>query len=64
MSPVNRIVGTGEEPVEFRPLPGQEDDWAEYNYVARAGVWYWAGTFPVSLAFMAVLALIGMVASG
>jgi hypothetical protein len=62
--PGNRIVGTGEEPVEFRPLPGQEEEWAEFNYLKRSPVWYWMGVFPVCCAFEALLLLIGMVASG
>lgn len=60
----NRSVPLGEEPVVFRPLPGQEDDWAEFNYVDRGGVWFWVGTFPVAVFFMIVLVLLGMVASG
>jgi len=46
--------------VEFRPLPGQEDDWAEFNYVIPAPCWYWLGTFPIALYFMAILTLIGV----
>jgi hypothetical protein len=59
----NRSVRPGEEAVEFRPLPGQEQDWAEYNYVDRGAEWFWLGTFPIGICFIAILLLIGMVAS-
>lgn len=62
--PSNRMVGSGEEPVEFRPLPGQEEGWAEFNYVVRSPLWYWLGVFPICGAFIALLLLTGMVASG
>jgi hypothetical protein len=58
--PANRPVGNSEEAVEFRPLPGQEDDWAEFNYAIPAPCWYWLGTFPIALYFMAILTLIGV----
>jgi len=50
--------------VEFRPLPGQEDDWAEFSYVERSQLWLWLGIAPICLAFEALLLLIGMVFSG
>lgn len=59
--PGNRSVPPGEERVEFRPLPGQETEWAEFQYVERSRLWYWAGVFPVSLALDFLLLLIGMV---
>jgi ABC-type phosphate transport system auxiliary subunit len=62
--PANRSVPTSEERVEFRPLPGQEDDWAEFNWLDRGAEWYWLGTFPVGLALIMILLLIGVVASG
>jgi hypothetical protein len=61
MMPANRPVMPGEEAVEFRPLPGQEDDWAEFNYVERSALWYWLGFLPVCYVFEALLILIGMV---
>lgn len=62
--PSNRSVGSAEEAVEFRPLPGFEDDWAAFNYVDRGGVWYWLGLFPIALCHIALLVLIGVVANG
>jgi hypothetical protein len=61
--PANRRVGSHEEPVEFRPLPGQEDDWAGYTYVPRDRIWDWMGTYPVALSFILLLVLLGMVFS-
>lgn len=59
--PTNRRVGTGEEPVEFRPLPGQEEDWAEFNYLDQT-LWFWMGIFPIAVAHMLILVMIGLVA--
>ena len=62
--PSNRPVAPSEEAVEFRPLPGQEDDWAEFNWVDRGELWFWLGTFPIALYFMMLLALIGVTFNG
>lgn len=59
---LNRRVRPGEEPVEFRPLPGQEGDWAGAEYVCRSLLWYWIGIYPVALYLVFVLVLMGMVA--
>lgn len=60
--PANRSVPTGEEPVEFRPLPGQEEDWAEFSYLDQT-YWFWLGTFPIAVAHMLILLMIGVVAA-
>ena len=58
----NRRLSPGEEPVEFRPLPGQEGDWAGADYVCRSPLWYWVGIYPVALYLVIVLVLMGTVA--
>ena len=58
----NRPVKPGEEPVEFRPIPGQEGDWAGADYVVRSPLWYWAGIYPIALYLVMVLVLMGMAA--
>lgn len=35
------------EPVEFRPIPGQEDEWAAITGYDRSRLWDWLGLYPV-----------------
>jgi len=58
----NRPIKPGEEPVEFRPLPGQEGDWAGADYVIMSPLWYWLGIYPVAGFHVLLLVLMGMVA--
>lgn len=40
------------EPVEFRPMPGQEDEWATgSDWEIRSPLWRWLGLYPL-LAFI------------
>lgn len=59
---INRPVGRHEEPVEFRPLPGQEADWAGADYLPREPIWLWLGVYPIGAAHVMLLLLMGMVA--
>jgi hypothetical protein len=49
------------ELVEFRPLPGQEDEWAAGSeWETRSLLWKWLGLYPL-LAYVAIMfALLGM----
>lgn len=58
----NRRLSPGEEPVEFRPLPGQEGDWAGADYVIRSPLWYWFGIYPVAGCLVLLLVYLGMAA--
>lgn len=49
--------------MEFRPLPGQEEGWAGFQYVEISPLWRWLGVYPISLYLCFVLILFGMVAS-
>lgn len=60
--PVNRVVPPGSEPVEFRPLPGQEEDWAGSDYILRSQLWYWLGVYPIGAILVLILTFMGMVA--
>lgn len=60
--PTNRVVSPSDEPVEFRPLPGQEADWAGADYVPGSPLWLWIGAYPVGAYLIYLLVLLGMVA--
>lgn len=57
---VNRPVAREDEPVEFRPVPGQEEEWAGLVYTARSRLWDALGTIPVALLLIGSLILIGL----
>jgi len=59
---VNRRLRPGEEPVEFRPLPGQEGDWAGADYLPREPIWLWLGIYPVAGYLVLLLVYMGMAA--
>lgn len=47
MKGVNRVVPREEEVVEFRPIPGQEEDWAGFQFVDRSRLWEYLGIYPI-----------------
>jgi hypothetical protein len=55
-----KLVPREEEPVEFRMLPGQEDDWAGAADMELSPLWTWLGWCPVYLYVVAMLMLIGV----
>lgn len=57
---VNRLVPRDEEPVEFRPVPGQEHEWAGYGYFVRSKLWDYLGLYPALACVVGVLTLIGL----
>jgi hypothetical protein len=57
--PVNRLVPRGYEEVEFVPVPGAEDHWAGFVYVARSALWMYLGILPVGGYLAVCLVLIG-----
>jgi len=48
--------------VEFRPLPGQEGDWAGADYLPREPIWLWLGIYPVAGYLVLLLIYMGMAA--
>lgn len=54
-----KLVPREAEPVEFRLLPGTEEEWASAVYVERSRLWDFLGVIPVlatvvlQLAFLA-----------
>jgi hypothetical protein len=57
---INRLVPVEEEPVEFRMLPGQEDDWAGAADMDLSPLWNWLGIYPLYIFFVVMLVLIGI----
>ena len=55
---VNRPVTREHEEVEFRPVPGQEHEWASFCDVQRSRLWDYIGVYPVGFALVAILLLI------
>jgi hypothetical protein len=62
--PTNKLVPTDYELVEFRPVPGAEDEWAGFQFVDHSRLWDWLGVLPVGLWLVLNLLVIGMVAVG
>lgn len=48
-----RALAREEEPVNFRPLPGLEEEWAQYEDPQRSDLWFWLGIAPVA-AFISI----------
>lgn len=49
------------EPVEFKPLPGQENDWASGSEPEiLSPLWRWLGLYPILLFITLYCLLIGM----
>lgn len=57
---LNRLVPLEEEPVEFRMMPGQEDEWAGTADMELSPLWDWLGAYPLYAFVVAMLALIGI----
>jgi hypothetical protein len=57
---VNRPVPRSEEPIEFRPVPGQEHLWAGSTYVPRSRLWDVLGFYPVLMIVVSMVIMIGM----
>jgi hypothetical protein len=57
---LNRVVDRSDEPVEFRPVPGQEDEWASLSYVERSALWGGLGALPVGVVLVVLLVLMGL----
>jgi len=55
---VMRRLARERETVEFRPIPGHEDEWAGASLEDRSRAWDWLGTYPllifISLYFMMI----------
>jgi len=49
-----RPVVVQREEVVFKPIPGQEEEWAEYEGDDRSRLWDWLGTYPI-LTFIVIL---------
>jgi hypothetical protein len=60
--PTNRLVSRDREEIEFKPIPGSEEEWAMFQYIGRSRIWDWLGLYPVGLYFICNLMLIGLVA--
>jgi hypothetical protein len=58
--PANKSVLREDEPIEFRPVAGQEDEWASTSYVQRSALWEALGLMPVGFLFVIQLILIGL----
>lgn len=59
--PVNRLVSRDREEIEFRPIPGSEEEWAMYQYIGRNPLWDWVGLYPVAAYLILNFILIGLV---
>jgi hypothetical protein len=57
---VNRSVPREAEEVEFRPVPGQEREWAGSTWLARSRLWDALGTYPVAGVIVLLLLLMGL----
>lgn len=56
-----RFVSREEEPVNFRPVPGLEQEWATFEDPRRSLLWLSLGILPVSLAISMLLVFGAMV---
>lgn len=59
-----RVLSREEEPVNFRPVPGLEEGWAEYEDPRRSSLWFLLGVAPVAGYFSIMLELLGFVLIG
>ena len=48
-----------QEPVEFKLIPGQEDEWAGEAEMELSPLWRWLGVYPLYGWVIATLILIG-----
>jgi hypothetical protein len=49
------------EAVEFRPLPGQDDeDWAGTELDSRSPLWKWLGLYPLLAYISVVFTMMGL----
>lgn len=49
------------EEVEFKPIPGAEEEWAGFQFVDRSRLWDWLGLYPVGFYLALCLLLLGSV---
>jgi hypothetical protein len=49
-----------EEPVNFRPAPGMEDEWAAFEDPRRSAMWMALGVIPITTLICILLELAAM----
>jgi hypothetical protein len=62
--PVNKKVSPEAETLEFKPIPGYEEEWAGFSYVERSRLWDALGVVPVGLWFVLSLVIAGVSSCG
>ena len=62
--PINKKVSPEAGAVEFKPIPGYEEEWAGFNYVERSRLWDALGVVPVGLWFVLSLVIAGVSSCG